>query len=343
MMKIGKNMFKSAAPPQSPLTVRIHIGKEEHPGEHRGQDVHPLPFFLKQARKAGFDTALLLPDQGADYAEMLSAAQKAKALGYQVGIHTNGAALNSRACQEIFSHIHFVRLRLEGAPSLHNEMNGDPQAFDRLVSAVDALQKREIAFDFCHTLTAKSWDSLLWFGEFAHEMGARALLIQPLAHCDDDSVEHRDQELDQITLHKVFFLTNYLQNKYKEDLEVHLAVFHKNYIEKNPFIAGVYPKTERYENEPFTSIVKTITINSQGDVKPLSCQFGDRFLIANIHYLDPKENIFQSFMQLHGKELKSLFMQCYWKMVNSKEASFYNVEEFMAIESQKMEAVEMVR
>src|SRR5690606_16137508 len=99
-------------------------------------------------------------------------------------------------------------------PLVHNEIRNDPRAFDKVLNAIEVANKYSENYGIIHTLSARSWDSLLWFGEFAYDNGADFLQIHPLELTGRAAIDMLMLELDQITLHKVYFLTNYMQNKY---------------------------------------------------------------------------------------------------------------------------------
>lgn len=323
------------------LTCRHCYSNSSPYAKSKGLDPEVLKPFLKYAYAEGFKELSISGGEPFVYDGLEELVNTAVDMGYKISVVTNGTMLKTSKAKKILPFVDKLSISVDGVPLVHNEIRNDPRAFDKVLNAIEVANKYSENYGIIHTLSARSWDSLLWFGEFAYDNGADFLQIHPLELTGRAAIDMLMLELDQITLHKVYFLTNYMQNKYGEDLKIKLDLVHKNYIERNPSLVNAYPHIKNYSDEPMARILKSIVIDETGDIVPLSYGFSRQFLIGNVHY-DAEKDVFGSFLQKHGKELKNFFMMAYWKMVNDKENDLYNLEEFLMSESLRVEVSENV-
>lgn len=308
-----------------------------------GRHIEPgaLRAFLLYAYKQGFNHIAISGGEPLIYNGLGALVFASKEIGYKVSMISNGTLLKTSKAKKILPEVDYLSISIDGAPMLHNEIRNDQRAFDKILEGINIVNRYSGHYGIVHTLTARSWDSLLWFGEFARDNGAEFLQIRPLELTGRAAIEMLMLELDQITLHKVYFLINYMKNKY-DDLEIKLDVLHKEFIEKNPGLVNVYPHIKSYADEPLADIIPSVVIEENGDIVPLSYGFSRQFLIGNIHSFDKKGDVFGTFMKKQGKELRNFFMQCYWKIVNDKNSDLFNTDDFLLTESLTAEVPENV-
>ncbi len=311
---------------------------------HKEAGISPEKYFpfLKYAFKKGFNTISISGGEPFLYKGLESLVFASKEIGYQVRATTNGTVLNDKKIKRLLPLIDYVEVSLDGTPELHNEIRNDQEAFAQLEKGVEILKKYVERFGFTHTLTSKSWDSLLWLTEFVSRNGAAKMTIHPLEISGRATFEMRNLEVDQLTLHKVFYIQNYLQNKYKHNLELQMNVVHKSYLELHPEIVYVYSNVKNYADLTLANAFKNISIDQHGDILPVGYGFSPQFVISNLEFFDPGFDVFREYMIDNGSQLKKLFMQSYWNMVNHKSKDYFNLRETLIKDSWETKAFEFV-
>jgi len=302
-------------------------GSFQNKGEIKAENYYP---FLKYARRKGFNTLSISGGEPFLYSDLENLVFASKEIGLDVHITTNGSLLHNKKIKRLLPIIDFIQISLDGAPDLHNELRNDTSAFNEFLKGLQILNKYAQSFGIIHTLTSRSWDSLLWMTEFASENGASRFDVHPLEMSGRAVLSNLyDYELDQLTLHKVFYLHNYLQNKYKDRLEINIDVLHKSFIEQHPEAVCVYPDISEYAEAPLSYVLKDIVIDENGDIIPIGYGFSTQFIISNLHFFDPSFDVFREYMKENGKLLKNYFMQSYWNMVNNKNKEYFHPSEYL--------------
>jgi len=320
--------------------IHCYSDSEYKPHE-KGIDPEYFYPFLKYAYKNGFNTVSISGGEPFLYSGLDSLIYASKEIGFEVHITTNGTLLNQKKVKRLIPLIDYIEVSLDGMLDLHNEIHNDPNAFSELLKGVDILKNYAQNFGFVHTLTSKSWDSLLWLAEFVFENQGSKLRIHPLEMAGRAISPESDLlELDQLTLHKVYYIHNYLQNKYKGRIELDLDVRHKSYIEQHPESIYVYPDVKNYSVLPLSDIFSDIVVDENGDILPVGYGFSTQFIISNLYFFKSSFDIFHEYMKENGRALKNYFMQSYWDMINDKEKEYINPTEALTKHSWNVKVFE---
>ncbi len=85
----------------------------------------------------------------------------------KTSVTTNGTILNKERLDKLKDHLDLLAISLDGPPSIHNEIRGSQDAFDRLLKGLENVKSVGLPIGFIHTLTRENWEHLLWVAEFA--------------------------------------------------------------------------------------------------------------------------------------------------------------------------------
>src|SRR5690606_4670006 len=127
----------------------------------------------------------------------------------KIAVATNGMLLQSERARRILKAINLVAVSLDGPKALHDQIRNLPGAFDKTLVGVKTLQDMGSTYGVIHTVTMRSWKSILELAELVFESGARLFQLHPLEMYGRAVKDMNFDALDQNTLHKVFFLRSY--------------------------------------------------------------------------------------------------------------------------------------
>ena len=252
------------------------------------------------------------------YSGLEEVLRESKQLGYKNLVASNGMLFKSEKNKKIVQLVDLVAVSIDGDEKLHDEIRNFKGAYAKMLEGVAVLQELNIDFGFIHTLTPRSWKLLLWLAEFANSKGAKLLQLHPLelyGRATESKFEATNQEL----LHKVFILGNYLKSKYFPEMLVQLDFLHRDYIKEYPQTATYFGTDINITKANFSKALKTIVIDENGTILPISYGFSPNFKMGNIKELSLKADPFQRFLNSKWNTLYQLLGETFNGIVDDTE------------------------
>jgi MoaA/NifB/PqqE/SkfB family radical SAM enzyme len=299
-------------------------------------DIGALKKFLTYAYEDGFNNISVSGGEPFLYTDLEELFKFTRLLGYQNTMASNGMLLTSEKNKRILQHVDLIAVSVDGKPELHDYIRGQKGAFEKMLKGVAVLQELQKPFGFIHTVTQKSWDSLLWLGEFAFEQGAKLLQLHPLEMHGRALEKLSDGAVDDTLAHQTFILANYLRSKYSDKMVVQVDLLHRDYLETFPQTVNTFERACA-TNEHLSTLFDTIIIEETGKVLPVAYGFNSKFTIGNVHTFH--QQLFEEFIAEKVIEIKSIFYKTMNKIVNNKEIDIINWNEMLVDESRKVSLV----
>ena len=304
-----------------------HCYSSSLPAYRDALDVSQLKRFLQYARDEGFNVVSLSGGEPFIYRDLKELFQFTREIGFTNVVASNGMLLSSERAQAILDYVDLIAISIDGEPEMHNEIRGSRKAFDKMLSGVETVRQKNIPFGFIHTVTAQSWDKLLWLGEFAQEKGARLLQLHPLEMYGRATREMQEYTLDQLLLHKIFILASYLKSKYEPDIFIQLDFLHRDYIKEFPQSVNVV-SASRAEKR-LSEIINSIIVDENGDILPVAYGFSNKYKIGSIKNNGGSGDMFAEFKTTKLPELIALFERVYNQIINDEETDLINWNELI--------------
>lgn len=306
--------------------------------EYKKKGIEPraLEPFLLYARERGFNVVSLSGGEPFLYKGLEELVAICNSLDFKISLATNAMLLQSERAKRILSAIDLIAVSIDGHKQLHDDIRKLPGAYDKMMQGVEVLRTLGSNFGFIHTVTRRSWISILELAEVVHNAGAKLFQLHPLEMYGRAVKNMNDDALDQNTLHKVFLLRSYLETKYQDTMRIQLDLLHRDYIKSNPAAINIYPEFEHYAVHPFPSIYKNIVIDELGNISPVAYGFSRDFSIGNIHEFHTGKQWFEEFQLRKGTKLQRLFESTYWDIIRDHDSHLVNWNEKVIEASNEM-------
>jgi Fe-coproporphyrin III synthase len=211
----------------------------------------------------------------------------AKSLGMKTSVTTNGTVLNKELLGRLKDHLDLLAISLDGPPSIHNEIRGSQDAFDRLLKGLENVKSVGLPIGFIHTLTRENWEHLLWVAEFAANHHASLLQIHPLELHGRAELMMGASSPDDDILARVYIITLALASKYEGIMRLQFDAFRRDYIINNPEL--VYGSDFGVDSNKGDSklqladLLNFLVIDADGTVVPIAYGFSKRYMLCNIN------------------------------------------------------------
>lgn len=308
----------------------LHCYSSAGPGFKEMLDVEALKRFLAYAYQHGFNNISVSGGEPFLYDGLEELFKYSRSLGYQNTMASNGMLLQSERNQRILEYVDLIAISLDGPEELHDQIRGQPGAFNKMLKGVDVLKSLNKAFGFIHTVTSKSWDKLIWVGDFAFERGAKLLQLHPLEMYGRAEQQLADMCIDDTLAHRTFILGNYLKSKYADSMVVQLDLLHRDYLEEYPQSVNSFDR-QCAINGRISDLLDTIIIEETGRVLPIAYGLASEYTIGNVYSFD--ESLFDQYIAGKIPSIKSLFSQTLNKIVANKQNDIVNWNELLVGES----------
>lgn len=308
----------------------LHCYSSSGPDFKEMLDIEALKRFLEYAYQHGFNNISVSGGEPFLYNGLEELFKYSKSLGYQNTMASNGMLLQSERNQRILEYVDLIAISLDGPEELHDKIRGQAGAFTKMTKGVDVIKSLNKAFGFIHTVTAESWDKLLWLGEFAHESGAKLLQLHPLeiyGRAKDQLVE---MTIDDTIAHQTFILANYLKSKYADTMVIQLDLLHRDYLEAFPQIVNSFER-ECAKKGQISNLLDTIIIEETGRVLPIAYGVASKFTIGNVH--DFENSLFDQYIIEKIPLIKNIFNRTLNKIFANKDIDIVNWNELLVHES----------
>lgn len=320
-----------------------HCYSSSSPNSKGGLSSEDIIPFLKYAFQFGFDALSVSGGEPFLYAELGNVLQESKSIGYKNLVASNGMLLNTKRAKKIISWIDFIAISIDGKEALHDDIRGLNGAYNKMLQGIDVLSSLNQDFGLIHTITPKSWNSLLWLAEFAVEKGAKLLQLHPLELYGRAKQAFNTNAISQELLHKVFILGHYLKSKHYPQLIIQLDFLHREYIEKYPKTVTYYGLDFQAERTNFAQALKTIVIDERGDIFPISYGFSKHFKIGNIKEIREGKDVFHRFLSQKWDALYGLLEQTYNHIITDEENDLVAWTELIVKNSHKTQKHEITK
>jgi Fe-coproporphyrin III synthase len=308
----------------------LHCYSSSGPGFKEMLDVEALKKFLEYAYQHGFNNISVSGGEPFLYNGLEELFKFSKSLGYQNTMASNGMLLQAESNQRILEYVDLIAISLDGPEELHDKMRGQKGAFNKMLKGVEILKSLNKAFGFIHTVTAQSWDKLIWLGEFANEKGAKLFQLHPLEMYGRAKEQLTGLSIDDTLAHQTFILANYLRSKYADKMVVQLDLLHRDYLEEFPETVNCFDRDCALSGG-ISNLLDTIIIEETGTVLPIAYGVNSKFAIGNVHSF--KENMFEKYVVEKIPSIKKLFHATLNKIIANKQIDIINWNELLIQES----------
>ncbi len=240
-----------------------------------------LKTFLREAWEEGFNAIALSGGEPFIYSGIHELLAYSKSIGYNNSVTTNGMLFKPGGKNlDALQYVDLLAISLDGEPEHHNYMRNAPKAFERMEAGLELVKDHMDAYGFIHTVTSKTFPSLLWMSDYAAHHKAKLLQLHPLESSGRGIDMMDDLGLSPDDLHRVYILAHYLKNKYDGQILVEIDVIHRDILEKNPAVAYAHTKTN---GAKITDHLREIIVDEKGALLPISHGFSKFFQIGNLN------------------------------------------------------------
>ncbi|MFC0184680.1 Radical SAM superfamily enzyme, MoaA/NifB/PqqE/SkfB family [Pseudarcicella hirudinis] len=309
-----------------------HCYSSSSPVFKTGLESERLLRFIQYAERKGFNAISLSGGEPLMYRELDKVVQFAKSLGMRTGMVSNGMLLGSEFAGKVLESVDIVAISIDGEPEWHDYMRGQKGAFQHTLRGIEILRNLHKPFGFIHTITSKSWESLIWLADFAVSQGARLLHLHPVENSGRASTEMSDYMLNDTIRYKIFILTEYLRNKYSCRLEIQLDLSHRDYIKENPEVVRFYNPDNSSLADRLEKSMNNIVVDEKGDIYPISYGISSKFRIGSI-YQRSFEGMFERFLEEKGRYLDTLLSRTYDMIVHDESVDMVSWGEMIVEQS----------
>jgi MoaA/NifB/PqqE/SkfB family radical SAM enzyme len=308
----------------------LHCYSSSGPGFKEMLDVEALKRFLEYAYQHGFNNISVSGGEPFLYDGLEELFKYSRSLGYQNTMASNGMLLQSGRNQRILEYVDLIAISLDGPEELHDTIRGQVGAFNKMMKGVDVLKSLNKAFGFIHTVTSKSWDKLIWVGDFAFERGAKLLQLHPLEMYGRAVQQLTGMSIDDTLAHQTFILGNYLKSKYADSMVVQLDLLHRDYLEEFPQVVNCFER-QCSKAGRLSDLLDTIIVDETGRISPIAYGLAPEYTIGNVHNFEA--SLFDQYISEKIPSIKRLFSQTLNKVFANKENDIVNWNELLVNES----------
>lgn len=319
-----------------------HCYSSSGPELRRYLNVIQVGDFLEYAKSYGFNVMSVSGGEPFIYPDLEQLLQISRLYGYRNMSASNAMLLKSERAKRCLGNLDLVAVSIDGDEEFHDEIRNQTGAFRKMTEGIKVLKQRDNLFGFIHTITAASWEKLLWLAEFAYDQGAKLLQLHPLELTGRAILEFNHLKPTQETLHKVYIISAYLNQKYFGKMHIHMDFFHRDVVLNSPESISWFGKDFEITQENFAGVLRSIIVDHEGNVFPLSYGFSEHFRIGNINEIKQGKDIFKEFINERGKALYKLFEQVYINIADDTETDMVTWTEMMVKQSNKKELAGML-
>ena len=310
----------------------LHCYSGSGPKEKTMLDIDALKKFLEYAYEQGFNSLSISGGEPFLYDHLKDLFVFSKALGYRNNMVSNGMLLPSARNREILEYVDLIAISIDGKKELHDEIRGQAGAFEKMMKGVAVLQSMQKTFGFIHTITPKSWDSLLWLAAFVYDNGARLLQLHPLEMYGRAIQALGEMQVDDTLAHQAFIMANYLDAKYDGKMAIQLDLLHRDYLESIPQTVDTFSR-QCAKKGRLADLIDTIIIDETGLILPIAYGFDSFYAIGNVQHFD--KDLFKNYIDDKIPAIKTLFAGTIEKIISNKESDMVNWGEILVAESRK--------
>jgi MoaA/NifB/PqqE/SkfB family radical SAM enzyme len=296
-----------------------HCYSSSGPQFRSGLDIADVDAFLQYAQHYGFNVMSVSGGEPFLYPllnELLSVSREA---GYKNLAASNGMLLKSARAQSCLAQLDLIAISIDGKEPFHDTIRDQPGAYKKMLDGVVILRQHGRLFGFIHTITSKSWEILLWLAEFAHQQGAKLLQLHPLELTGRAAIEFNHLAPSQEALHKVYIISHYLKQKYAGKMAIQLDFLHRLSVLHAPEMVSYFGPDFKLNEGNFARVVRSLIVDHNGNIFPLSYGFSERFRIGQISDIKNGHDLFKKFIQQKGDAFYSLLQQTFHQIESEEQ------------------------
>ena len=254
----------------------------------------PLPSILSHARQGGMNTTVV----------------------------TNGMLLTARRLDAIQQFTDLLMISLDGTPASHNRSRNSPYAFEAMATKLPQLQARGIRFGFRFTLTRHNLDELPWVAEFALNVGAKLLQIQPLEYSGNGSDLKAGMTPGGVERARAWDLAEEMQPMFGGQLAFEVDMVRTEVLHRQPedFFLDAHdgPLHGR-----LGELLSPLVIEPDGTAVPARYGFDRSYALGNLHRQRIRD-MAAGWRTDTGPRFHALCRQLYDSMCNNRQVRFVN-------------------
>ena len=298
----------------------LHCYSHSAPSRKDELNFDDLTAFLADARTQQYDVVSISGGEPFLYKRLETVLQFSRAEGYTNALVTNGMLLGSAYNRQLLSLTDLVAVSVDGPPELHNYVRNSPKAFEKMSEGVHIIRQEVARMGIIHSVSRRSWDSLLWLGEWASERRADLLQLHLLEETGRAETDMMGESVDDLMRHKIFILATYLKQKYEPRIQLQLDM-----ITRQSLLQAAGEQGEGLLN----SFLSEIVIDERGNIIPFSYGFSDNFIIGNISERLPLRTMLERFAEQQGSALLALVQRVQNQLRADEKDDFINWGEYL--------------
>jgi MoaA/NifB/PqqE/SkfB family radical SAM enzyme len=297
----------------------LHCYSHSAPGRNDELNFDDLTLFLADARTEYYDVISISGGEPFLYKRLEELLLFSRSAGYTNALVTNAMLLGSAYNRRLLSLTDLVAISVDGPPELHNYVRNSPKAFEKMSEGVHIVRQEVAKMGIIHSVSRRSWDSLLWLGDWANERHADLLQLHLLEETGRAETDMAGESIDDLMRHKVFILATYLKQKYEPSMQLQLDM-----ITRQSLLQAAGERGEGLLN----SFLSEIVIDECGNIVPFSYGFPNEFIIGNISERLPLRTMLERFTEQQGDALLALVQRVQKQLHANEVDDFINWGEY---------------
>ena len=259
----------------------LHCYSSSGPGFHDELAAELLCSAITDAAAEGYNVVGISGGEPLMYRPLRQVLLHARALDLITTVTTNGMLLDGRRIASLTGAANLIAISLDGVPSSHNVMRGNPRAFETMAKNLPALREAGIPFGFIFTLTQHNLNELVWVADFALREGEKLLQIHPLEGVGRAQDGLTGSIPDGTELSYAVLAVARIQELVGEHMRVQLDVAGREAIAEDP--DRVFAGHSGYgPNATLAEMLSPLIIETNGDVVPVEYSFGADLALGNL-------------------------------------------------------------
>ena len=197
-----------------------HCYSASSPLNHSILPVEPLIKALSLLRLEGYEVLSLSGGEPLLYPNLQQLVGAAKVLGFRVGAITNGFRVTQRH-RALIESLDAIAVSFDGMQALHNQIRGNPRAWDVAVNALEYLRAIGKPAAAAFTVSSQSLPEVPEFIEMCAGLGVRAVQLRPLVMAGRARAEAGDLALGAADEARLWVMGQTLALAYEGEMLVH--------------------------------------------------------------------------------------------------------------------------
>lgn len=246
------------------------------------------------------------------YKDLRSLLEKAKQLGMQTQLVTNGTLMSSPIAIESMPYVDLVAISIDGDEELHDKIRNRKGAYKKALEGAKIVKDSGTRLGIVSAVTNGSWEKMIEVAELAYTLGASLLQFHPLELTGRAKKEIPDG-LNLDDFHRAYIVFNVLQEKYEGVMHVQMDCLHRLIIESSPEICGYLGDNFIPNKTNFVQISNSIIMNERGEIMPFSYGLNNQYHIGKIINKNSEQinDMFDSYFDSKALKFSELLSSSY--------------------------------